>query len=102
MPFGDDLLIFRVYEKWFAVVPLDEPELKISVKCDPAEAIELRERYRCVDAAWHFNKKYWNTIRVNGDMDDETVRHWIRHSVDEVVRKLPKKIRQEYGVMHEE
>ena len=96
MPFGDEILIFRVLEKWFAVIPLDEPELKISVKCDTAKAIELREQYQCVEAAWHFNKKYWNTIILNRDMNDETVKQWIRHSVEEVVKKLPKKTQLEY------
>ena len=96
MPFKEELLIFRVYGKWFAVLPLDEPELKISVKCDPAKAIELREQYACVEAAWHFNKKYWNTIVLNRDMKDELVKEWIRHSVEEVVKKLPKKIQAEY------
>ena len=94
--FEDEYLIFRVFDKWFAVIPLNDPELNISVKCDPARAVELRERYKCVTAAWHFNKKYWNSIILNYDMDDETVKHWIRHSVEEVVKKLPKKTQMEY------
>ena len=92
MPFGDEYLVFRVFGKWFAVVPLYDAELKISVKCNPAEAVELRERYNCVEAAWHFNKKYWNSITLNRDMNDETVKYWIKHSVEEVVKKLPQKI----------
>ena len=96
MPFEDEYLIFRVFGKWFAVIPLNDPELKISVKCDPAKAIELREQYNCVEAAWHFNKKYWNSIMLNRDMNDETVKYWIRHSVEEVVKKMPKKIQSEY------
>ncbi len=96
MPFGDEYLIFRVFGKWFAAIQLTDPELKISVKCDPAKAVELRERYACVEAAWHFNKKYWNSIVLDRDMDDETVKRWIAHSVDEVVKKLPKAVRSEY------
>ncbi len=96
MPFKDEYLMFRVLGKWFTVIPLNDPELKISVKCDPAKAIDLREHYTSVEAAWHFNKKYWNSITLNGDMDDETVKYWIRHSLEEVVKKLPKKIQLEY------
>jgi predicted DNA-binding protein (MmcQ/YjbR family) len=96
MPFEDELLIFRVFNKWFAVIPLNYTDLNISVKCDPAKAVELRERYDCVYPAWHFNKKYWNNIILNSDMDDETVKYWIRHSVEEVVKKLPKKNRLAY------
>jgi predicted DNA-binding protein (MmcQ/YjbR family) len=94
--FDDECLIFRVFDKWFAVIRLDDTELNISVKCDPAKAVELRERYHCVTAAWHFNKKYWNNIILNRDMDDDTLKFWIRHSVEEVVRKLPKKKQSEY------
>jgi len=97
MPFKNEYLMFRVYDKWFAVIPLNDAELKVSLKCNPEEAIELRERYESVEAAWHFNKKYWNTIMLNGDMDDETLKTWIKHSVQEVVKKLPKKLRDEYA-----
>ena len=97
MPFGDEYLVFRVFGKWFAVVPLYDAELKISVKCNPVEAVELRERYNCVEAAWHFNKKYWNSVTLNRDMNDETVKYWIRHSIEEVVKKLPQKIQVEYN-----
>ena len=96
MPFEEDYLVFRVFGKWFAVIPLNDPELKISLKCNPDKAIELREQYNCVEAAWHFNKKYWNSIILNSDMKDETVKYWIRHSVEEVVKKLPQKTQTEY------
>jgi len=94
--FENEYLIFRVFDKWFAVIPLNDIELNITVKCDPAKAIELRERYKCVTAAWHFNKKYWNNIILNRDMDDETVKFWIRHSVEEEVKKLPGKTQTVY------
>jgi predicted DNA-binding protein (MmcQ/YjbR family) len=80
----------------FALIPLDGSGVKISVKCHPIKAIELRERYKCVDGAYHFNKKYWNSIILNDDMDDETVKYWISHSVEEVLKKLPKKTQLEY------
>lgn len=96
MPFKDEYLIFRVLDEWFAVIPLNDLELKISVKCDPAKAIDLRERYNSVQPAWHFNKKFWNSILLNGDMNDETVKYWIQHSIEEVVKKLPKKLQMEY------
>ena len=96
MPFDDDILVFKVLGKWFAVVSLNDTELKISVKCDSSDAIDLRERYSCVEAAWHFNKKYWNTIILNQEMNDEIVKQWIKHSVEQVVKKLPKKIQTEY------
>ncbi len=72
MPFEDEYLMFRIFGKWFAVIPLNHTELKMFVKCDPIKAIDLRERYNCVEAAWHFNKKYWNSIILNRDLQPES------------------------------
>lgn len=96
MPFNDPYLVFRVMGKWFAVVPLHDTELKVNLKCDPDKAIDLRDEYECVQAAWHFNKKYWNSIVLNRDMNDDVLKQWILHSVEEVVKKLPKRVQAEY------
>jgi predicted DNA-binding protein (MmcQ/YjbR family) len=95
-PFDDVSLVFKVLDKMFALIPIDNPELCISVKCDPEKALELREKYTCVEPAYHFNKTYWNTIYLNRDMSDEDVKFQIRHSVDEVVKKLSKQVQREY------
>lgn len=91
-----NILFSRFTINGFAVIPLNDPELKISVKCEPEKAIELRELYRSVEAAWHFNKKHWNNIRLNQDMDDKTVKYWIKHSVEQVVKSMSKKVQAEY------
>jgi predicted DNA-binding protein (MmcQ/YjbR family) len=89
LPFDEVTLVYKVMDKMFALLPLDSDRLSISVKCDPDTAIELRERYEAVEAAYHFNKKYWNTLFPNMDMEDKEIREWILHSVDEVIKKLP-------------
>ena len=96
MPFDDTSLVLKVCDKMFALIPLDSPELRIAVKCDPEKAVELREKYNCVQPAYHFNKKYWNSIFLDREMSDEDVKYWIRHSIDEVIKKLPKRIQNEY------
>lgn len=96
MPFGDDCLVFKVIDKMFALLPLDSQQLSISLKCDPVLALELRERYSSVEPAYHFNKKYWNKIYIGRDMNDEEVKKWISHSVNEVLKKLPRKLQDEY------
>ncbi|MDR0506136.1 MAG: MmcQ/YjbR family DNA-binding protein [Dysgonamonadaceae bacterium] len=95
-PFDDVSLVMKVLGKMFALIPLDNPELQITLKCAPELAVELRERYNCVEPAFHFNKTYWNSIYPNRDMPDSEVKRWIHHSVDEVIKKLPKRIRDEY------
>jgi predicted DNA-binding protein (MmcQ/YjbR family) len=95
-PFDDVSLVLKVEGKMFALIPLERPELQITLKCDPEKAIELREHYPCVEPAYHFNKKYWITIYPNCEMHDEGVKKWIRHSIEEVIKKLPKSKREEY------
>jgi predicted DNA-binding protein (MmcQ/YjbR family) len=80
-PFGDDTLVFKVKDKIFALVNLDG-DLSINLKCDPALAIELRERYSSVTPGYHMNKKHWNTVMLNGTVPDKEVFSWIDHSYD--------------------
>jgi hypothetical protein len=32
--------------------------------------VALREKYRCVEPAYHMNKTYWNCIYITGEMSD--------------------------------
>ena len=65
------------------------------LKCEPEYAIELRECHPEIAPAWHMNKKHWNQLDLFGSLTDCLVQNLIRHSYNEVVRKLPKKIREE-------
>jgi predicted DNA-binding protein (MmcQ/YjbR family) len=85
-PFGDDTLVFKVNGKIFALVNL-EGELSINLKCDPAFALELRERYASVTGAYHMNKKHWNTINLDGTIPDKEVFSWVDHSYDLIAGK---------------
>ena len=85
-PFGDDTLVFKVKEKIFALVNLDG-NLSINLKCDPAFAIDLRERYASVTPGYHMNKKHWNTIFLDGSIPDKEIFVWIDHSFDLVAGK---------------
>jgi predicted DNA-binding protein (MmcQ/YjbR family) len=80
-PFGEDTLVFKVNGKIFALVNLDG-DLSINLKCDPAFAIELRERYSSVTAGYHMNKKHWNTVMLDGSVPDKEVFSWIDHSYE--------------------
>ncbi|MDD4922870.1 MAG: MmcQ/YjbR family DNA-binding protein, partial [Bacteroidales bacterium] len=92
----DVTMVYKVMGKMFALIPLDSEWLSVSVKCDPENAIELRERFSAVEGAHHFNKHYWNTLYPNQDMDDQEIKIWILHSVEEVIKKLPQKKQREY------
>jgi len=85
-PFGDDTLVFKVNGKIFALVNLDG-QLTINLKCNPAYAIELRERFEAVTPGYHMNKKHWNTIILDGTVPDKEVFSWIDHSYELVIGK---------------
>lgn len=91
-PFDETVLVFRVKNHIFACIALDNPDLAV-IKCEPEYAIELRDHYMAIEPAWHWNKKYWNQIWFNRDVDDEMIRKLVAHSYAEVVKKLPKKDR---------
>lgn len=98
-PFGPDWIVYKVMGKMFATFDLHRPGC-ISLKCDPDYAEELRDRYAAVEPAWHFNKRHWNQVWFDRDADDEFIRSLIRHSLDEVVKKMPKKLRETYAQLH--
>jgi predicted DNA-binding protein (MmcQ/YjbR family) len=93
-PFGDSTLVFKVLDKIFALVNLDE-ELSINLKCDAEKAIELREMYDAVFPGYHMNKTYWNTVMIDGTVPDKMIKEWIDHSYEQVVAALPKNKQQE-------
>ena len=79
-----------------AIVDLENTEW-FCVKCDADKAVELRDTYSQIKPAWHMNKRYWNMMDIE-HMDGALVRELIDHSYEEVLKKLPKKIRLKYGM----
>ncbi|MGB1289311.1 MAG: MmcQ/YjbR family DNA-binding protein, partial [Aggregatilineales bacterium] len=72
-PFGPGALVYKVMGKMFALVATDDPA-RISLKCDPEEAILLRETYESVQPGYHMNKKHWNTVICdNDDIPEERI-----------------------------
>ena len=86
-PFGDDTLVFKAGGKIFALVNLDG-DLSINLKCDPALALELRERHSSVIPGYHMNKKHWNTVYIDGTITDKDIFSWIDHSYELVTGKI--------------
>lgn len=94
--FAQDWISYRIGGKWFLIFWLFAPEPRVAVKCEPDLALELRERFRGVEPAFHLNKKYWNDLYLEKDLDDEEIKKWIRHSYDIVLGKLPVQERMKY------
>ncbi|MGB4204933.1 MAG: MmcQ/YjbR family DNA-binding protein [Bacteroidales bacterium] len=93
-PFDDTTLVFKVFSKIFALTDLEE-DFKLNLKCDPEKAILLREQFTSITPGYHMNKKHWNTIIIDGTIDDDIIYNLIDHSYDLVFQSLPKKIREQ-------
>jgi predicted DNA-binding protein (MmcQ/YjbR family) len=89
-PFGPDTLVFKINGKIFLLTSLKSKPLQFNVKCDPEKAIELREQYGSVLPGYHMNKKYWNTIVIDGSIPLELLQQFIDDSY-RLVSKTAKK-----------
>ena len=69
----------------FALSNLRARPLSVSVKCDPELAAQLRISYPAVAPGYHLNKRHWNTITLDGSLDDELVIDMLEDSYDLVV-----------------
>src|SRR5437762_7865638 len=93
IPFGPDVLVFKVGGKMFALAALDAIPVTVNLKCDPDLALELRDRYEQVRPGYHMNKKHWNTVEIDSGISETELCKMIDHSYDLVVKSLPKAAR---------
>lgn len=92
-PFGDEVAVFKVEGKMFALVSLTGEPGTVNLKCDPELALELRARHPAVRPGYHQNKRHWNTVELDGSLADDDIREMIHHSYQLVVRRLPREKR---------
>ncbi len=95
LPFGPDTLVFKVGGKIFALTGLDAVPLRVNLKCDPEEAIHLREEYpNVILPGYHMNKKHWNTVVLDEFLPNSLIFGLTNKSYDLVFQGLPKKLRE--------
>ena len=89
-PFDEKVRVYRIGEKIFALTE-DTAPLRVNLKCDPIYSLELRSLYKGISGGYHMNKKHWNTVNLDADVDMETIKELIDHSFDLVFNSLTKK-----------
>lgn len=85
-PFGEDVAVYKVNDKMFALIAEKSDPLRLSLKCDPKLAEVLREKYETVMQGYHLNKKHWNTIVLTGQLDLDEIKGMVRHSYNLVTK----------------
>jgi predicted DNA-binding protein (MmcQ/YjbR family) len=89
-PFSPDNSVFKVAGKIFAISNLAGEPLRISLKCEPGLAEQLRADHAAITPGYHLNKRHWNTVVLDGSVPDAMVRDMIEDSYDLIVAALPR------------
>jgi predicted DNA-binding protein (MmcQ/YjbR family) len=89
-PFGPENSVFKVAGKIFALSRLAGEPLRVSLKCEPALAEQLREAHPAIVPGYHLNKRHWNTVTVDGSLPESMVHDLVEDSYDLIVSGLPK------------
>ena len=92
-PFGDDVAVFKVAGKMFALVQLTGAPGQVTLKCDPDWAVQLRAQHPAVQPGYHTNKRHWNTVVLDGSVPPAEIEEMVLHSYELVVDGLPRKER---------
>lgn len=89
-PFGPDNWVYKLGGKIFAIASFLDTPITLNLKCDPDDALVLRQMYTAVQPGYHMNKKHWNTVTLDGTIPESEVYAMIGHSYRLIVQSLPK------------
>jgi len=89
-PFDEETLVLKVGSKMFALTNINSQEFSINLKCEPLLAQALRQEYSSITPGYHMNKQHWNTIRIDGSIDESKIKFMIDLSYDLVFKRLTK------------
>jgi predicted DNA-binding protein (MmcQ/YjbR family) len=92
-PFGETVLVFKVNNKMFCLLALDEHPHSFNVKCNPEIIEDIRAEFESVLPGYHMNKKHWNTVLVDGKIGKKQLQKFIDWSYDLVEKKPNKKVK---------
>ncbi len=90
-PFGDDVSVFKVKNKMFALIGYRNDLMMLNLKCDPDEALALRDIFASITAGYHMDKKHWISIYFDSTVPKGEVERLIDNSYLLVVSKMTKK-----------
>ena len=100
-PYGDGVSVFKVKHKMFATMTLgrmtkgDNESVDtgndicwVNLKCDPQEAIVLRDIFPSVIPGYHMSKVHWNTVKLDGSVPEGEIRKMMDNSFNLVVNNM--------------
>lgn len=92
MPFNIPVPVFKVGNKMFGLINVHEPDiLSINLKYPKDKIHELRSIFKEIKPGYHMNKDNWNTVYLDGDLEEDFIKELIDISYDLIFNSLPKK-----------
>jgi predicted DNA-binding protein (MmcQ/YjbR family) len=98
-PFGLEVAVFKIKHKMFATLGLkveagkESKTTNMNLKCDPQEALMLRDIFDAIKPGYHMNKRHWNTIVFDNSLPDGEIERMIDRSYALVVKGMTRKQR---------
>jgi predicted DNA-binding protein (MmcQ/YjbR family) len=99
-PFGPRVAVMKVRSKMFATLVEDEGGVSMNLKCDPHEALILRDIFPAVTPGYHMNKRHWNTLLLDGSIPRGELERMMDNSYALVVRGPSKTARQSLEICY--
>ncbi len=73
------ILVFYVSGHMFCYFNIDD-FTAITLKGNPQEIVELKERYRAIGEPFNGNKRHWMSVEMNSDVNDTMLKQLVRAS----------------------
>lgn len=92
-PFHDNnwtCMRIRSTNRIFAWIYEREEHIWVNVKCDPQWRDVWRQAFDAVVPAYHMNKKYWNSLILDGSIPEKDIKRMIAESYDLCAKKEKK------------
>ena len=99
-PFSPDIPVFKIKTKMFGFLRYKEGVGHINLKCNPEEAMVMRDIFESVIPGYHMNKEHWNTVILDGTVPKEEIESMIKTSYALVVQNLTKAVRLRLEIRH--
>ncbi|HTK99587.1 MAG TPA: MmcQ/YjbR family DNA-binding protein [Pseudomonadales bacterium] len=99
-PFGPDTYVYKIRGRMFALLVENDDVARMNVKCDPDEALFLRDTFAAVIPGYHMNKTHWNTVILDGSIPRGEIERMVDRSYGLVVRRLKKAERTALEMRH--
>lgn len=90
-PFGEDVYVYKVNHKMFALIGFHQNMRMLNVKSEPSDAAVLCDMFSAITPGYHMDKRHWISIYFTGEVPSSEIWRLIDLSYLLVVGKMPKR-----------